>query len=286
MISIVALTHNRATVLRRCVENVVQRTSEQTTEVVIWNNASTDGTQAYLDSLTDPRIRVVHHPENIALNALRHVVTLTTEPYVICLDDDVVDAPHGWDATLLDAYERLPGIGFLCASIAYDPNDSASRYLKFMREEVGAYTERKVNGVPILEGSVGPACTIIARELYDRAGGFPEDPKRPYWRNYVVFQRELRKLGYESAFLACLEVSHDGSDNYSVPPLPKIDNYHRELKQTARKNRVKRVLLAVPFAAALNRRFRWFDPPAPGYDPVAYDPRARAEPERESPEAS
>ena len=43
------------------------------------------------------------------------------------VDDDVVDAPAEWDATLLDAFERLPHIGFLAADLEDDPHDVASQ---------------------------------------------------------------------------------------------------------------------------------------------------------------
>ena len=59
----VVLTHNRVHLLRKNVENVLLRTSPATREIVIWNNASTDGTGEYLDSLDDPRIRVVQQRE-------------------------------------------------------------------------------------------------------------------------------------------------------------------------------------------------------------------------------
>ena len=52
-IAVVVLTHNRVQLLEKCVENVLSRTSDSTTEIVIWNNASTDETRQYLDSLDD-----------------------------------------------------------------------------------------------------------------------------------------------------------------------------------------------------------------------------------------
>ena len=69
-IAVVVLTHNRVHLLQQCVENVLLRTSAATREIVIWDNASTDGTADYLQSLVDPRIRVVaseqeHWPERI-----------------------------------------------------------------------------------------------------------------------------------------------------------------------------------------------------------------------------
>ena len=130
MIAIVVLTHDRLDLLRSCVDRVLLRTSELTREIVVWDNGSSDGTSEYLDAIDDARLTVVHHPENVAMNALPRAIRLTSAPYIVELDDDVVDAPDRWDETLLHAFRRLPDIGFLCASIAYDPDDPASRYLR------------------------------------------------------------------------------------------------------------------------------------------------------------
>src|ERR1700740_320641 len=121
-IALVVLTHNRVNLLQKCVENVLQRTSAATREIVIWDNASTDGTSAYLKTLDDPRIRVIESKENIGQNAYARAFRLTTSPYLVELDDDVVEAPAGWDAMLLDAFKRLPEIGFLAADLEDDPH--------------------------------------------------------------------------------------------------------------------------------------------------------------------
>ena len=81
-ISIFLLTYSRCHLLRQCVENVLAKTSALTSEIVIWDNASTDDTAAYLDSLTDPRIKVVHAPTNIGMNAYDRAVQLTHGTYL------------------------------------------------------------------------------------------------------------------------------------------------------------------------------------------------------------
>jgi GT2 family glycosyltransferase len=286
VISIIAVTHNRAHLLRLCVEQVLGRTSPLTTEIVIWDNASTDGTREYLDSLEDPRVRIVHHPENIAMNARARAFRLVHGEYLIELDDDVVEAPPDWDETLLNAYRRLPQIGRLAANLAYDPNDVASRYLRYMREEQGAYPLREVNGVWILDGTPGGACTMTSRELYERVGGYREHGHLPYWRPEIPYEKEMRKLGYESALLAELEVRHAGGGHYSEIPKAKIDYHAHELKVRRRKDAVKRLLLRIPLAAAVNARFRWIDPPAPQYDPETYDPDRPGEEPRDRSSAS
>src|SRR3954453_23832733 len=132
-IAVVVLTHNRVDLLQKCVENVLAKTSPATKEIVIWNNASPDAPAAYLDSLRDPRIRVVHSDENIGQNGYARAFALTTAPYLIEIDDDVVDAPAEWDKMLLDAFRRLPDVGFLAADLEDDPHDLASRYRHHVR---------------------------------------------------------------------------------------------------------------------------------------------------------
>src|SRR5438105_7965322 len=122
-IAVVVLTYNRLHLLQRCVEDVLLRTSRKTREIVIWNNASTDGTREYLDTLSDPRFRVVHHDENIGQNAYALAFRGTASDYLVEVDDDIIDAPPDWDAALLEAYNRLPTVGYLAANLRDDAHD-------------------------------------------------------------------------------------------------------------------------------------------------------------------
>ncbi|HLE98175.1 MAG TPA: glycosyltransferase family 2 protein [Candidatus Thermoplasmatota archaeon] len=264
MIAIVLITHNRVHLLRRCVEDVLLRTSPLTREIVVWDNGSTDGTRAYLETVADPRVKAVHHPENVGMNGYARAVQLTTQPYLIELDDDVVEAPHRWDETLLDAFRRLPRMGYLSAALTYDPSDAASRWIRYLREVRNAYVERDEEGLRLLEGPTGGACTITSREIYDRVGGFRERPRRVFYREDADYVRRLRRAGYRTAILATLEVSHAGGDIYSEQSPEKKRHQEREWTWIARKDRVKRILLGLPGFAAVNDRLSLFDPP---YEP-------------------
>ena len=70
-IAVVVLTHNRLHLLQKCVDNVLSKTSDATREIVIWDNASTDGTGDYLASLNDPRIRTITSPRTSARTGTR-----------------------------------------------------------------------------------------------------------------------------------------------------------------------------------------------------------------------
>jgi GT2 family glycosyltransferase len=260
MLAIVVITYNRLHLLRQCVEKVLLRTSDATSEIVIWDNASTDGTAEYLDSLSDPRLRVVHHPENLGQNAYAHAVPLTSAAHFIELDDDVVEAREGWDRAMLDAFTRLPEIGFLQAKLADDGLSPGADL--FYRKKAGLYRPQEVNGVRILVGGpVGGGCTITSRELYDRVGGFRQNKKMVFWHEDAAYIEDIEKLGFGKAILDEVTVVHHGGPHYSEITPEKQAYYERRRRQAARKATVKRTLLRLPFVPQLNRRYGWFRPP-------------------------
>jgi GT2 family glycosyltransferase len=261
VIAVVVVTYNRLHLLRRCVENVLLRTSEKTQEIVIWNNASGDGTREYLDALGETRIRVIHHAENIGTNAYAEAFKTTSQDYLVEVDDDVIEAPPRWDEALLEAFVRIPRIGYLAATLRDDPNDSDSQYIKYLREERNAYTRHELGDLAILEGPTGGGCTMTSRALYEQVGGFRKKKKQVFWHEDAAYVRDIRRLGYRTAFLENVVVWHAGSPYYSAESPAKIAFHARKARVTARKDFVKRILLRLPLFARLNARYAWFDPP-------------------------
>ena len=260
-IAVVVLTHNRVHLLRQCVENVLQRTSTATREIVIWDNASPDGTATYLESLDDPRIRVVRSSENIGQNAYARAFRLTMAPYLVELDDDVVSAPEEWDVILLDAFKRLPQVGFLAADLEDDPHDLASRYRHHIRPH--EYTLVEENGVRLLRGPAGGGCAMTSRELNERVGGFRQDKKQVFWLEDEAYIRDIARLGFGAAVLADLRVHHTGGPHYTVASKAKIDYWTRYNARRARRAAVKRALYRIPLFPRINARYRWFVPALP-----------------------
>jgi GT2 family glycosyltransferase len=259
-IAVVVLTHNRVDLLRKCVENVLLRTSDATREIVIWDNASPDATEEYLRSLRDPRIRVVIGETNIGQNAYAQAFGLTTASYFIELDDDVVDAPPHWDAMLLDAFKRLPHVGFLAADLEDDPHDLASRYRHHIRPH--EYTLVEEHGVRLLRGPTGGGCAITSRELNERVGGFRQNKKEVFWLEDAAYIADLERIGFGTAVLADLRVHHTGGPHYTTTPKEKVEYWQRWRRRQVRKTAIKRFLIRIPFVRPLNARFDWFVPPS------------------------
>ena len=259
-IAIVVLTHNRVHLLPKCVENVLLRTSPATREIVIWNNASSDETPVYLDALDDPRITVVHNETNIGQNAYAEAFALTSAPYLVELDDDVVDAPDGWDAMLLDAFRRLPAIGVLAADLEDDPHDEASHVRHHGRPH--EYVAVVENGVRLLRGPAGGGCAMTSRDLNERVGGFRRKKGEVFWLEDHAYIEDIMRLGFESAVLADLRVRHTGGPYYTVTSKEKADFWASYRRRRQRRMAVKRIVFRVPFFGRLNARRGWFQPPS------------------------
>src|SRR4051812_5999677 len=97
--SVVVTTYNREQIVRRCVDSCL-RQSFADFEVVVVDDASSDGTVAALEAYEDPRVRVVSHERNRGINPARHTGTVAAEgEWVVVMDSD-------WEL-LPEALERL-----------------------------------------------------------------------------------------------------------------------------------------------------------------------------------
>jgi GT2 family glycosyltransferase len=258
-IAVVVLTYNRDHLIGKCVENVLLRTSDATREIVIWDNASSDGTADYLATIDDPRVKVVRSEVNIGQSGYARAFALTTAPYLIEVDDDVVDAPAGWDKMLRDAFMRLPDVGFLAADLEDDPHDGASRIRH--HERAHEYTLSEEHGVRLLRGPTGGGCAITSRELNQRVGGFDVNQKEVFFLEDAAYIGKLHGIGYTAAILADLRVHHTGGPYYSSIPKEKAEYWRKYWARRRRREAVKRVLVRVPFVRRLNTRFGWFVAP-------------------------
>lgn len=253
-ISIVVVTLDRLHLLRQCVENVLLRTT-RATEFIIWDNGSSDGTPEYLQSLADSRFRILLNGENVGLNAYARAFRHATGDYFVEVDDDVIDAPQGWDDAMLHAFRTVPRMGFLASNIVDDGKSTASEI--FFRKESHRFVKRQpIQGVSLIDGPVGGYCTMTSREVYEEAGGFPEHDEL-FFREDGEYCAAVRRLGYDAAILADLRVLHASGPAYSIPPgaaAAKERFYARRDQRRRRRTAIKKLLERIPGVSRLNRR--------------------------------
>lgn len=81
-------------------------------QLVIVNDGSTDDSRDYLESLTDPRIRVIHQPNGGCSVASNVVIGQCTTPYLARMDADDVALPQRLEKQL-DFMESHPNVGMV-----------------------------------------------------------------------------------------------------------------------------------------------------------------------------
>jgi glycosyltransferase involved in cell wall biosynthesis len=119
-VSIVVPTYNRAATLERAVRSALEQTHADL-EVVVSDNASTDGTAALLQRLAaaDPRVRVVRHAANHGMVAnIAGAASLARGDHVMLLADDDWLAPRCVEAALA-ALRARPGAAGAVAAVTY-----------------------------------------------------------------------------------------------------------------------------------------------------------------------
>ena len=107
-VSICVPTYNGMPYLPRTIESVLRQT-RQDFELIVVNDASTDGTAEYLATLRDPRLRVEHNATNLGVaGTWTRVIDLATAPYVklLCHDDLIAPTCLAEQMAALDSAPR------------------------------------------------------------------------------------------------------------------------------------------------------------------------------------
>jgi glycosyltransferase involved in cell wall biosynthesis len=110
LVTIAIPTFNRASWLETCVDAALSQTYHSL-EVLVSDNASTDGTAEVLHMLSDPRLRVVRQQRNLGLVAnWNSALYLARGSYIIVVsDDDIVEPTYVEQCVGLISQEpRLP----------------------------------------------------------------------------------------------------------------------------------------------------------------------------------
>ena len=115
-LSLVMPVFNEAATLRESLDRVLAQPF--VAEVIAVNDASTDNSQEILDSITDPRVKVMHHEINQGKGAaIRTGIQQATAPYVGIQDADLEYDPADLQRLLTPLQAGLAdavyGSGFL-----------------------------------------------------------------------------------------------------------------------------------------------------------------------------
>jgi GT2 family glycosyltransferase len=114
-VSVTVVTYNSGRFIKRCLESVLAQ-KYPLKEVIVVDNASTDGTVDILEQFED-RCRVYYNDENAGFAAAQNqAIQLSGGEWVLTLNPDVLLLPNFIQA-LVDAGQFDPAIGAVCGKL-------------------------------------------------------------------------------------------------------------------------------------------------------------------------
>lgn len=196
-VSVLIPTYNRASLLKQAIDSVLTQTFGDF-EVIISDNASTDGTQALVKSYSDRRIVYLRNSRNIGWHGnMNRCLMSARGSYLTFLPDDDLMMPENLERKV-DILRRYPRVGLVHSR--FHMVDGEGRLLR-ENTNWGHGPERDSDAVEpghaflrrMLTGfcEVNLPTAMFRKAAYDRLGGFTDTLSHAddfeYWMRIAVF---------------------------------------------------------------------------------------------------
>lgn len=222
-LTIVVVTYNSEPHIRACLESVARQSIISDCNIVVFDNASTDGTLNVCREFTLKNYSVIESEENLGFGvAINRSVAAFPSDYVYLLNPDAVLASSSVLEELL-AYAISHPAAAIIGSQVIGPNGRViGPGRKYPEQTKMSIDFTSLPGdIPWLIG----ASLLVNKLAFDSVQGFDED--------YFLYGEEvdlclrLRKKGYELAYYPDVSVEHVGSGSAD-----QLGSYNKKVLKT------------------------------------------------------
>ncbi len=271
-VSVVMTVHNGERFVREAAASVLAQTLADL-ELIVVDDASTDGTLRALGALHDDRLRLLPLPRNVGpFEAANAGLALARAPYLARLDADDLALPHRFEEQVrfLDRHDR---VGLLCAGCLRIDAEGGRLGLQEVPESDLAIRMRCLLAPPFVHST----------SIWRRALGFAYDGRLRVAGDYELWCRALARTqganlaeplicyreweGAISARKAALQraLHDDIAFEYLVRAWPQLSasrEAHRALRHWAVRRSPGEPVpsVAVPLVRSLERDCQWLAP--------------------------
>lgn len=218
-VSVVIPTHNRAPILRECLDSVLAQSFESY-EVIVVNDASTDATRQILKRYRQThggRIQVVRGSYGAPGLTRNAGAARASGNYLLFTDDDC-RVPKHWIETMLETLHRRGADALSGGFEAYRLQTPAERYQHYRMRALFGDTPKWVRAAPVIN-------FLVPARTFQETGGFPSHPWESLEDWALCFR--LNEAGYQIFYDPAVKVTH----RYK----PTWRPVYRALRDTARR---------------------------------------------------
>ncbi len=183
-ISIIIPAFNEESYIRTCLESIFRKRHPELLEVIVVDNASTDGTAQIAKSF--PQVRVIYEPQKGLPYARQRGLTEMRGNFYASLDADT-QLPDSWFDVIREKFKRDPTL--ICLSGPYDYYD-----LSYVRRRFIWYSWKVLYRLSSLLGTQVVGGNFVAKkEALMTMGGF--DTSIDFYGEDASTARRLRDIG-------------------------------------------------------------------------------------------
>ncbi len=209
-ISVIVLTYNNLELTKACLDSLITRSHYPNLEIIVVDNASTDGSVAYLTAFgkTYPEVKIILNETNVGFAAGNNIgLAAATGQYLTLFNNDTI-ATRGWALTMMRHLQQDTSVGLVGPVTNNIGNEAKIRTTYTdpaeMPQEAAFYTLRRMGRAFPLK-TAAFFCVMMPRSTYEKCGplceeyglGFFEDDD--YCRR--VEQQGLRVLCVRDVFI-------------------------------------------------------------------------------------
>ncbi len=229
--SLIILTYNNLDYTRQCLESIFSKTIYPNYEIVVVDNASTDGTSDYLQTVaaSHSNVRLVLNKENRGFAAGNNQgVAASSGEYIAYLNNDIIVTP-GWLSGLI-AHLSDPSIGAVGPVTNYAGNESriAVDYhqISDLDEFAHRYTQAHA-GQSFEIRMLALFCMLVHRTVIDSVGPLDEQFGVGMYED-DDFSLRIRQKGYRILCAEDVYIHHWGSAAFSQLAQERFNRLHLE----------------------------------------------------------
>jgi polysaccharide pyruvyl transferase CsaB len=215
LVSILIVTHNSEEFVRPCLDSILRNTAYPAYEVILVDNASTDGTVALLGEYA--HFRLVELSENVGFAAGNNRAAAEAKgSHFIFLNVDTMVTP-GWVHLLLEHVRHDPSIGLICPVTNFAGNEAKLNVSYRDGDTMEVFAAERTRSQRGLDSDIRVAaffCALVPRPVWERVGeldvsfgmGMFEDDD---------FAMRVRRAGLRVAVAEDCFIHHFGQGSFS-----------------------------------------------------------------------